>query len=56
MEQVGVGNGAMDDSSWARRRKLRIQTRVFLVGYRASARPYHHDTPNFLVDIIIDVR
>jgi hypothetical protein len=27
---VGVGNGATDDSTWARRRKLRTQTRVFL--------------------------
>ena len=37
---AGVGNGATDDSTWARRRKLRIQTRAILVGYRASARPY----------------
>ena len=41
-EVAGAGNGATDDSTRARRRKLRIQTRVFLVGYRASVRPYHY--------------
>jgi len=35
----GAGNGITVDTTRARRRKLRIQTRVRLVGYRASPRP-----------------
>jgi len=36
----GVGNGTTDYPSRARRGKPRIQTRVVLMGYRASSRPY----------------
>ena len=35
----GAGNGTTDYPSRARRGKLRIQTRVVLMGYRASSRP-----------------
>ena len=36
----GVGNGTTDYPSRARRGEPRIQTRVVLMGYRASSRPY----------------
>ena len=39
-DEAGAGNGITVNPTRARRRKLRIQTRVHLVGYRASPRPY----------------
>ena len=39
-DEAGTGNGITVNPTRARRRKLRIQTRVHLVDYRASPRPY----------------
>ena len=47
-DEAGTGNGITVNPTGARRRELRIQTRVHLVDYRASPRPYRADIESII--------